>query len=117
MFSESLQTILARLHDDDVVLDIGSWGKPFVRADWVLDRMPYETRGLYGFDGEDPEGFTKDTWIVRDICDHEPSPFDDNSTAFVICAPPLEATRDPVWVCHEMIRIAKAGYLETPSRL
>jgi hypothetical protein len=25
----------------DVVLDVGGWGRPFKRADWVLDLMPY----------------------------------------------------------------------------
>jgi hypothetical protein len=40
-----------------VVLDVGGWGRPFTRADWVLDLMPYETRGLYGRDGTGEERF------------------------------------------------------------
>src|SRR5205807_8541390 len=28
-----------------------------------------------------------------------------------------EDVRDPVWVCDELIRVAKAGYIEVPSRL
>lgn len=106
-----------QLADDDVVLDIGAWGKPFTRADWVLDRMPYETRGLYGRDGEEPERFTRERWIQRDMCDRAPFPFSEKSIDFVICSHTLEDIRDPVWVCSEMVRVAKAGYIETPSRL
>jgi hypothetical protein len=29
----------------------------------------------------------------------------------------LEDIRDPLWVCSEIIRVSKAGYIETPSRL
>jgi methyltransferase family protein len=102
---------------DDVVLDIGAWGRPFVRADWVLDLMPYETRGLYGRDGEGAERFSAATWIQRDICDREPWPFDDDSIDFVICSHTLEDVRDPIWVCSEIVRVGKAGYVEVPSRL
>lgn len=106
-----------RLSDSDVVLDIGGWGKPFPRADWVVDHMPYETRGMYGYETHDPERFTSGTWIQRDICDRQPFPFDDKSIDFVICSHTLEDVRDPIWVCSEIRRIGKAGYIETPSRL
>lgn len=99
------------------MLDIGAWGRPFRRADWVMDLQPYKTRGLYGFDGPEPERFTEDTWIVRDLCDREPYPFADKELDFVICSHTLEDIRDPIWVCSEMVRIAKAGYIEVPSRL
>ena len=117
MLSTSVDKILQRLDDSDVVLDIGAWGRPFVRADWVLDHMPYETRGLYGRDGEGPERFSERTWIRRDICDREPLPFGDKEIDFVICSQTLEDIRDPIGVCSEMIRIGKAGYIEIPSRL
>jgi hypothetical protein len=35
----------------------------------------------------------------------------------VVCSHTLEDIRDPLWVCSEMIRIGKAGYIEVPSRL
>ncbi|MBV9771272.1 MAG: hypothetical protein JOZ32_17000 [Bryobacterales bacterium] len=35
----------------------------------------------------------------------------------MICSHTLEDVRDPLWVCSEMIRIAKAGYIEVPSRI
>ena len=117
MLAASVRTILDRLGPDDVVLDIGGWGRPFSRADWVLDIMPWETRGLYGRDGALPERFSRDTWIQRDICAREPYPFADKQLDFVVCSQTLEDVRDPVFVCSEMVRIAKAGYIEVPSRL
>ncbi|HZI92557.1 MAG TPA: methyltransferase domain-containing protein [Thermoleophilaceae bacterium] len=116
MLEASLKRILS-LAPDDVVLDIGAWGQPLTRADWVMDLMPYETRGLYGRDGPEPERFSADTWIRRDICDREPYPFDDKQIDFVVCSHTLEDVRDPIWVCDEMVRIAKRGYIEVPSRL
>lgn len=106
------------LPDDALVLDVGGWGRPLDRADWVLDLCPYETRGLYGYDREAAsERFRADTWLVRDICDREPWPFADGQFDFAVCSHTLEDVRDPVWVCRELQRVARAGYLECPSRL
>jgi hypothetical protein len=115
--------LLERLGPDDVVLDIGGWGDPFERADWVIDIFPYETRGFYERQGwgkprdRDAERFSKETWIQRDVCDREPFPFDDGSIDFVLCSHTLEDIRDPIWVCSEINRVGKAGYIEVPSRL
>jgi hypothetical protein len=117
MLDDSARRILETVPDSAVVLDVGAWGRPFRRADWVLDHMPYDTRGLYGFDGPLPERFDASRWIQRDICDHTPFPFEDNAIDFVICSQTLEDVRDPIWVCKEIARIGKAGYVEVPSRL
>jgi SAM-dependent methyltransferase len=117
------ERILGELDDDAVVLDIGGWADPVPRADWVIDLMPHETRGLYEREGwvarraDPPERFTAESWIVRDLCDREPYPFEDGSIDFVICAHTLEDLRDPLFVCSEINRIGKAGYVEVPSRL
>jgi SAM-dependent methyltransferase len=120
----SRQRILDLLGEDDLVLDIGGWADPFERADWIMDIGQYDTRGLYGRAGWKeaeatpiPERFTRETWVQRDICDREPFPFSDDKFDFVICSHTLEDVRDPVWVCSEISRIGKAGYIETPSRL
>ncbi len=117
MLDASTRKIIERLPDDAVVLDVGGWGSPLERADWVLDLLPYKTRGLYGYDrATATERFTADTWVQRDICDHEPWPFADEQFDFAVCSHTLEDIRDPIWVCHELQRVAKAGYIETPSR-
>ena len=122
MLDSTRQLLLDAIAPDDVVLDIGGWADPFERADHVIDLMPYESRGLYAREGWVParagtERFTAESWIQRDICSREPFPFGDDEIDFVICSQTLEDLRDPVWVCSEMDRIAKAGYIEVPSRL
>ena len=123
MFEPNVQRILDGLSPTDVVLDIGGWASPFNRANYILDAEPYETRGFYRtfggapFQGSAEEHFSKATWIQRDICDHTPYPFADKSVDFVICSHTLEDVRDPLWVCREMARIARRGYIETPSRI
>src|SRR3954451_13241386 len=117
MLPASSTRILDRLKATDLVLDVGGWAKPFPRADWVLDYLPYETRGLYDYEPSDDDRFAPDTWIQRDICDREPWPFDDGQFNFAICSHTLEDVRDPVWVCQELARVATAGYIEVPSRI
>lgn len=117
MNDEVREHLLATLPEDALVLDVGGWAKPFARADWVADLLPYETRGLYG-EPVDPsaERFTHDTWAQFDICARDPWPFDDGQFDFAICSHTLEDVRDPVGVCRELNRVAKAGYIEVPSR-
>jgi SAM-dependent methyltransferase len=117
VLAASLERLLSTVPDDAVVLDVGGWAKPLARADWVIDLMPYETRGLYGSDGSGPERFTSATWVQQDMCDAKPFPFDDNHFDFVVCSHTLEDIRDPLAACREISRVGKAGYIEVPSRL
>ncbi len=130
MYEPNVEKILNRLGRDDKVLDIGGWARPFNRANYVIDAQPYETRGYFGdpkmgsvrgwyapAQGGEREYFSKDTWFQRDLCSHEPFPFRDKEIDFVICSQTLEDLRDPLWVCSEMIRVGKRGYIEVPSRL
>ena len=121
MYEPNVQRTLELIKPTDKVLDIGGWARPFNRANYVLDSGPYESRGYYGksrpAQGGDTECFTAETWIQRDICEHTPFPFADKELDFVMCSHTLEDIRDPLWVCSEMVRVAKAGYLEIPSRM
>jgi hypothetical protein len=122
MYEPNVSTVLQRLTPEDQVLDVGGWACPFNRAQWVLDSEPYETRGFYRtfggvpFQAGDHEWFSKGTWVERDICDRQPWPFDDKQFDFVICSHTLEDLRDPIWVCSEIVRVGKRGYIEVPSR-
>jgi hypothetical protein len=88
----------ARLPADGLVLDVGGATNRLARADVVIDVLP----------GAD---------VVRDVCDREPWPFEDGRFDFAICSHTLEDVRDPIWVCSELQRVARAGYVEVPSRL
>ncbi len=102
---------------DARVLDVGGFAAPLHRADWVLDLMAWETRGLYGATDPALERFSAQTWVQRDICSREPWPFAEGAFDFAVCSHTLEDVRDPVWVCSELSRVARAGYVEVPSRL
>ena len=117
MLAASLERLERELLADAVVLDVGGWWQPLARADWVVDVMPYETRAVNGLLGAGPERFSAATWVQRDICDREPWPFADDQFDFAVCAHTLEDVRDPVWACQELARVARAGYVEVPSRL
>lgn len=121
MYEPNVQRILDQLSPSDIVLDIGGWARPFNRANFVLDAEPYATRGYYGSlrsaQGGSEEKFSEATWIQRDMCEHTPFPFGDKEVDFVTCSHVLEDIRDPLWVCSEMIRVAKRGYIEVPSRM
>jgi hypothetical protein len=120
MNESNVAEVLSRIGEDNVVLDVGGWGRPFNRADYVLDAEPYETRGPDRAElpaqGGPVERFTRETWIRRDVCAREPYPFADGEIDFVVCSQTLEDVRDPLWVCSEMVRVAKRGYVEVPTR-
>ncbi len=123
MFPENIEKVLSKINANDRVLDVGGWACPFNRANWVIDSGSYETRGYYEkigmpkYQGGDKEYFNNDTWVQRDFCDREPWPFEDNFFDFSICSHTLEDIRDPLYVCSELIRVSKRGYIEVPSRL
>ena len=110
MLPQAVERIRTVLGGDEEVLQVGGLEAPFGRADWVIDAGAYEDRGV----AEGRERFSGRTWLVRDACAREPWPFDDGRFAFAVCTT-LAALRDPVGVCVELSRVARAGYVEVPS--
>ena len=107
--------VLKRIKPDWKVLDIGGWEDPLPRANVVLDINPYETRKRRN--SEEPELFTADTWLIGDICQRSTwLRFGEKEFDYVICTHVLEDIRDPLFVCEQLNRVAKAGYIECPSR-
>jgi hypothetical protein len=83
------------------VLQVGSPDEVFDRATTVLTDVAPEVRG-------------RARWVVRDVCAREPWPFDDDRFDFAVCTA-LAFVRDPVGVCAELSRVARAGYVEVPT--
>jgi SAM-dependent methyltransferase len=110
----NLPEIVARARARERVLDVGGWYLPLNAATHVLDINPYATRGQ-PLDPENTERFSAATWIVHDAC-VAPWPFPDKFFDFSFCSHLLEDVRDPLGVVRELSRVAKGGYVETPSR-
>lgn len=117
MFKKNVDLILGQITKSDVVLDIGGWAQPFNRANYVIDILPYKTRGILGSLGPEKEFFSKGTWIIHDASSRKPLPFKNKEIDFVICSQTLEDIRDPIHLCSEIVRIGKKGYIEVPSRI
>lgn len=108
--------LLSRIPESARVLDIGGAEDVFPRADAVLDAVPYAARKRQCLP-EVPERFNAESWHVGDICDSKVwSKFGDKSFDFVLCSHTLEDVRDPIFVCSQILRCGRAGYIETPSR-
>jgi hypothetical protein len=106
MLSQAADRISAQLADDATVLQVGATRGALPRADWVLDDAPHEPHG--------EARFSRRTWVVRDVCGREPWPFGDGRFDFAVCTA-LPFLRDPVGVCAELARVARAGYVELPT--
>jgi hypothetical protein len=111
--------LLALIDPGDRVLDVGGWDDPFPLATTVIDSRTPEASGRSDLvaQGVQVEGGMPARWVRHDLCDHTPWPFVDKSFDFCVCAGLLERLRDPVWVCREMIRVARRGYIEVTSRV
>jgi len=110
-FGGEEQFNLSFMPADAKVLDVGGGLHAHPRADSVLDIISQETCGR-----QNPEVLQIKTWIQMDICDRTSWPFPDKYFDYAICSHTLEDIRDPIWVCSEMSRVAKRGYIECPSR-
>lgn len=93
---------------DALVLDIGSGQDPHPRANVLCDRFLLDSaeRAL-----EAP--IVADRPLV--VADAASTPFADKTFDFVFCSHLLEHVEDPAAVLRELQRIARAGYIETPS--
>lgn len=102
----SLRRIHCPVAKDALVLEVGSGGNPYARANVLLDA--YES--------------TRERHWVPLVVDRpmvlgfvERLPFKDNSFDFVIASHVLEHSSDPDRFLSELQRVAKAGYIEVPD--
>lgn len=102
---------------NDAVLDLGGWARPLKRANFVVDALPFKTRGMHGYIGDEDsqELFDENSWIEMDFCS-VPLPFKDKEIDFINFAGTLEDVKDPLVILKEIARVGKRGYLEFPNR-
>jgi SAM-dependent methyltransferase len=97
------------IEDGDRVLDIGSGGWPFSKATCIADRFLDETTHRV-------EEFQRDGRPVIKL-DVQRLPFGTKSWDFVMCSHVLEHVDRPGDACRELMRVARRGYVELPTRL
>jgi hypothetical protein len=115
MFNK-VENVLKWISPTDKVLDVGGGAGAFPRADAVMDIMEYDLRYSDAKDNLS-ENYSREDWYVGDLCSPETwRQISDKQYDFVICSHVLEDVRDPVFVCSQLIRVARAGYIEVPSR-
>lgn len=95
----------------DKVLDIGSGHLPFPLATHLADLAIRD--GSVGRNGI-PFRYQEGKPVYE--CPVEHTPFRDKEFDFVYCSHVLEHSPDPAQACRELMRIAKRGYIETPTR-
>ena len=95
----------------DKVLDIGSGHLPFPMATHLADCATED--GDYGRAGA-PFKYVEGKPVYN--CSVEEMPFEDDAFDFAYCSHVLEHVSDPIKACTELMRVAKRGYLETPTR-
>lgn len=109
--------ILDSLPQNAKVIDVGGAYSPFRRANALIDIISYENVKRENAKGNGEVRLTKENYFQHDICNRTPWPIADKTFDYSTCSHVLEDIRDPLWVCSEIMRISKAGYIEIPSRL
>ena len=104
----SLRRLWCPVPGEALVLEVGSGGNPYFRANVLLDAYE-ETRERHW------QPLVKDRPTVLGFV--ERLPFRDKCFDFVIASHVLEHSNDPEAFLSELQRVAKAGYIEVPDAL
>lgn len=99
-----------RIKKSHRVLEVGSGHNPTYRANVLVDKYPDSNYHR----GNDLKIYSHQTFVSAD---GEDMPFKDNEFDYVICNQVLEHVEDPDKFMKELTRVAKRGYIETPSIL
>ncbi|OIO72231.1 MAG: hypothetical protein CO186_01740 [Zetaproteobacteria bacterium CG_4_9_14_3_um_filter_49_83] len=94
---------------NELVLDIGSGGWPFKRANHLADKFPDQTTHRV-------ENMVRDERPFFEV-DLEYLHFDDQTYDFVFCSHVLEHLDNPGQAMRELMRVGLRGYIEVPTRL
>ena len=96
------------IRPDDFVLEIGSGHNPKARSDVLCDKFITDDEQRGG-------AIIADRPIVE--ADGQFLPFADRAFDYVICSHVLEHVEDPARLIAELERVARRGYIETPSEI
>jgi SAM-dependent methyltransferase/uncharacterized protein YbaR (Trm112 family) len=104
----SLRRFHVPVSEDALVLEVGSGGNPYFRANVLLDAYQ-DTRERHF------APLVADRPTVLGLVEN--LPFKDSSFDFVIASHVLEHSARPEQFLGELMRVAKAGYIEVPDAL
>ncbi len=97
-----------KILNKDTVLEVGGGHNPHPRSQLIVDKYPDSNYHRSG----DIMILKKQKFIQAD---GEDLPFVDRQFDYVICSHVLEHTENPQRFLEEQFRVARRGYLETPS--
>lgn len=101
---------LRRMHcpvgADALVLEVGAGGNPYARANVLLDGFEFSPERMEA-------DLVRDRPLVIGRCEN--LPFADKSFDFIIASHVLEHSSDPDSFLKELMRVGRAGYIETPE--
>jgi len=100
--------IAMNIKDSDLVLEIGSGHNPKPRSDVLCDKLPEDDAQRGGKIIQDRPFITADGQYL---------PFADKSFDYIISCHVLEHTESPALFLSELMRVGKAGYIETPTEI
>jgi hypothetical protein len=111
MLLDYLPSIIGETEKLDRVLDVGGSAAALNTATHILDLVAPAGGTL------DPRRPKREAcFVLHDIC-KKPWPFVDGYFDYAFCSHTLEDVRDPIGACEELMRVARRGYIEVPSRL
>jgi uncharacterized protein YbaR (Trm112 family) len=107
---KKLRWSFRRLHcpvdQEALVLEVGAGGNPYPRANVLLDAMESTVE-------RNEQNLITDRPLILGLC--EKLPFKNKSFDFIIASHVLEHTDNPEKFLSELMRVGKAGYIETPE--
>ncbi len=104
----SLRRLYCPVSKDALVLDVGSGGNPYFRANVLCDAYVESQERYFA-------PLIADRPTVLSLA--EELPFKDDAFDFVIASHTLEHSADPEKFISEIQRVGKAGYIETPDAI
>ena len=107
-FFWALRKLSLPVSKNSVVLDVGSGGNPHPRADVLFDRVK-------GAEHRSGKAMVMDRMTV--LGDANKLPFKDKSFDYIIASHILEHIENPEHFISELMRVGKAGYIETPNHI